>query len=98
MVLGFGAAFLLPLVTGALSQLLPVWRFPGPNSPARQAMRRQLVRFGRLRACLFPLAGAACIAELVPVALVLAASGLLLFAADLVSSLAIALRDPPPAR
>jgi len=98
MVLGFGAAFLLPLVSGALSQLLPVWRFPGPNSPARQEMRRCLVRFGRLRAFLFPLAGAACIVDYIPVGVLLAAAGLLLFAVDLVSALAIALRVTPPAR
>ncbi len=94
MVLGFGAAFLLPLVSGALSQLLPVWRFPGPNSPARQEMRRRLVRCGRLRAALFPLAGGACIVDFVPLAALLAACGLLLFAVDL----AFALRVAPPAR
>lgn len=51
------SGFLLPLVTGALSQLLPVWRFPGANTPARQAMRRELVRLGRWRAAAFLLAG-----------------------------------------
>ena len=91
MVLGFGAAFLLPLVTGALSQLLPVWRFPAPTLRHGRRCAANWYASGRLRACLF-LAGAACIAELVPVALCLAASGLLLFAADLVSSLAIALQ------
>lgn len=30
------ALFLLPLVTGALAQLLPIWRHPGARSPARE--------------------------------------------------------------
>lgn len=47
------AAFLLPLVTGALSQLLPVWRWPGPQCPAREAMRQRLTRQGGWRAGLF---------------------------------------------
>jgi hypothetical protein len=50
---GFVAAFLLPLVTGALSQLLPVWRHPGNDSSQRRAMRQRLIRHGRLRAVLF---------------------------------------------
>ena len=41
-VAGFFALFLLPLVTGALSQLLPVWRFPGPLTPARTQLRERL--------------------------------------------------------
>ena len=51
------SGFLLPLVTGALSQLLPVWRFPGPNTPERQTMRARLVRMGGWRAAAFLLAG-----------------------------------------
>ncbi|MFN3401546.1 MAG: hypothetical protein ACK4Z4_14505 [Ferrovibrio sp.] len=54
---GYVALFLLPLVTGALAQLLPVWRFPGADSPARQAMQRSLAGGGRIRAGLFFLAG-----------------------------------------
>lgn len=50
--------FLLPLVTGALSQLTPVWRHPGADTPLRQAMQRRLIAGGRLRAALFFLAGA----------------------------------------
>jgi hypothetical protein len=50
---GFVAVFLLPLVTGALSQLLPVWRHPGNDSSQRRAMRQRLIRHGRLRAVLF---------------------------------------------
>ena len=49
----FVVAFLLPLVSGALSQLLPVWRYPGPRTPAREQMRAMLVRGGALRSTLF---------------------------------------------
>ena len=38
----FVAGFLLPTVLGALAQLLPVWKFPGPDSPARQALAATL--------------------------------------------------------
>lgn len=34
--------FLLPLVTGATSYLLPVWRWPGAATAARSGMRRRL--------------------------------------------------------
>ena len=44
--LAWVAGFLLPLVTGALSQLLPVWRWPGPQIPARHAMRARLAAGG----------------------------------------------------
>jgi hypothetical protein len=55
---GYLSLFLLPLVTGALSQLTPVWRHPGADTPLRQAMQRRLIAGGRLRAALFFLAGA----------------------------------------
>ena len=54
--LAWGSGFLLPLVTGALSQLLPVWRWPGPQIPARLVMRQKLAATGRWRALLFLLA------------------------------------------
>lgn len=94
MTAAFVAGFLLPLVSGALSQLLPVGRFTGPNSPARQEMRRRLVRCGRSRAVLFPLAGLAFLVALPAAGLALLAAGLLLFTADLFA----ALRVPAPAR
>lgn len=50
---GFVALFLLPLVSGALSQLLPVWRHPGMDSPRRRALRERLVCGGRGRSLLF---------------------------------------------
>ena len=52
-VLAFFAAFLLPLVTGALSQLLPVWRYPGRRTAVRDRMRELLVYGGAIRAALF---------------------------------------------
>lgn len=56
---GFSAGFLIPLVTGALAQLLPVWAHPGPDSPRRQRMRALLVWGGEWRALLFLSSGAA---------------------------------------
>ena len=55
----FVAVFLLPLVSGALSQLLPVWRYPGPRCSAREHMRVTLVSSGGLRALFFIAGGIA---------------------------------------
>lgn len=49
----FMTAFLLPLLSGALSQLLPVWRFPGRRTMQREQMRELLVAGGAIRALLF---------------------------------------------
>lgn len=49
----FMVAFLLPLVSGALSQLLPVWRYPGRQTPERDQAREVLVKRGAIRALLF---------------------------------------------
>ena len=54
---GFMAAFLLPLVSGALSQLLPVWRFPGKATPVRARMRDLLASGGLVRALFFIASG-----------------------------------------
>ena len=54
---GFMAAFLLPLVSGALSQLLPVWRFPGKATPERARMRDLLASGGLVRALFFIASG-----------------------------------------
>lgn len=47
------ALFLLPLVTGALSHLLPVWRHPGVASSRRAVMMLRLSQGGQWRALLF---------------------------------------------
>jgi hypothetical protein len=94
MVVGFVAGFLLPLVTGALSQLLPVWRFAGMQTPERLEMRLRLVRYGRFRSLLFPGAGLAFVFALEAAGMLVVALGLALFLADLLQ----ALRVPPPAR
>jgi hypothetical protein len=51
------ALFLLPLVSGALSHLLPVWRHPGVASSRRAAMTQRLVQGGQWRALLFLVGG-----------------------------------------
>lgn len=61
---GFVTLFLAPLVTGALSPLLPVWRYPGMDSPRRRKMRECLTEGGRLRAALFLAGGFLLIFEL----------------------------------
>ncbi|MDQ5877329.1 MAG: hypothetical protein QG616_1536 [Pseudomonadota bacterium] len=90
----FAAGFLLPLVTGALTQLLPVWRFAGPQTPARHEMRRRLARTGRLRALILSIASVAFLLDQEGVGAIGIAIGLGLFFADLFR----ALRVPPPAR
>lgn len=73
---GYVAFFLLPLVTGALAHLLPVWRFPGTETAQRRAMQRRLTGGGCIRALLFSIAGVAFLADVpfaeVPAALALA--------------------------
>jgi hypothetical protein len=48
-----GRRFLAAAGDGALSQLLPVWRWPGPVIPARGIMRQKLAASGGLRGALF---------------------------------------------
>ncbi|TXH38590.1 MAG: hypothetical protein E6Q92_09950 [Burkholderiaceae bacterium] len=91
-VTGFFALFLLPLVTGALSQLLPVWRFPGPATPPRALLRARLVCFGALRTALF-LAGGGLLTAGVAAGALLLAAGVLLFAAVLMTGL-VGTRSP----
>lgn len=50
-VLIFG--FLLPLVTGATSHLLPIWRWPGRATDAQSRMRQSLIRFSGIRVAAF---------------------------------------------
>ncbi|WP_371322440.1 hypothetical protein VX159_08385 [Dechloromonas sp. ZY10] len=83
-------AFLLPLVSGALSQLLPVWRWPGPALPCRRQMRATLAWLGQIRAVLWLTAGALFAAEEVLTGSLLLLVGL----ASWVLNLAKALRIP----
>lgn len=78
----WAAGFLLPLVSGALSQLLPVWRWPGPATPERAAMRQRLVATGALRGALFVAAALAFLAgfQRLGGGLLLAAVGLFVIA------------------
>lgn len=52
-------SFLFPLVTGAASQLLPVWIRPGQQNKWHTQLRQQLTFMAGLRAGLFIAAGAA---------------------------------------
>lgn len=49
----FIIAFLMPLVTGAVSYLLPLWLRPGQQTPWHQAARKHLGFGGGLRALIF---------------------------------------------
>jgi len=53
----FVAGFLPPLVSGAASQLLPVWLHPGMQGERHAALRSRLGRYGGARAALFCLGG-----------------------------------------
>ncbi len=81
--LAWGAGFLLPLVTGALSQLLPVWRWPGPAIPARHLMRQKLASSGVWRAVMFLSAAIALLAGFDLLAGGLVMGGMGLFAGSL---------------
>lgn len=83
----FVGAFLLPLVTGALTQLLPVWRYRGVVTPERTALRERLAASGRWRAGFFLGAGLALLAGEEVAGGVLVLAGLLLFARGLVVGL-----------
>lgn len=58
----FLVGFVLPLVTGSLSQLWPVWYWPGPVCPARLRWRQRLAGGGQWRAAGFFAGGLACLA------------------------------------
>lgn len=57
--LAFVGGFMLPLVSGAASQLLPVWLRPGVQSSWHAKLRGSLGRYGGVRAALFCLGGIA---------------------------------------
>jgi len=79
--------FLLPLVSGALTQLLPVWRYRGVATPERRAMRQHLAVHGRWRAGLFLVGGLLLLAGANGPGGALVLAGLLLFAWSLIGSL-----------
>jgi hypothetical protein len=53
----FVAGFLLPLVSGAATQLLPVWLRPGAQGSWHTRLRERLGRYGGARAALFCISG-----------------------------------------
>lgn len=85
----WACGFLLPLVTGALSQLLPVWRWPGPQIPARLAMRRKLAGSGVVRAALFLASSLALLAGLEQLGAALVACALALFVIALLQAVRV---------
>jgi len=87
----FIAAFLLPLVSGAVSQLLPIWLRPGAQTPWHAAMRQQLGRWSGVRALLF-LGGALAALGGWPAGMALAGGGLLMFIAQLLAAFTISAR------
>ncbi|MHB9117251.1 MAG: hypothetical protein ACYC2R_03120 [Burkholderiales bacterium] len=74
----FVAAFLLPLVSGAVSQLLPLWLRPGGQNAWHTEARRRLGRWGGARALLF-LAGSIGLALNWPQGFVPVSAAMLLF-------------------
>ncbi len=85
-------AFLLPLVTGALTHLLPLWLRPGKRTPTRHRMQAALRRGGPLRALLF-VSGGTLLALGISDGLWAAMLGMLSFLVALAGSL-LAMRSP----
>jgi hypothetical protein len=56
-VAGYVVAFLLPLVSGAAAQLLPVWLRPGVQVEWHATLRARLCRWGGLRGMVLLLLG-----------------------------------------
>jgi hypothetical protein len=89
----FIAGFLLPLVSGAASQLLPVWLRPGVQDAWHGDMRKRLGRHNGVRALLFFSGGIA--AGLGQTwGLALGAATLVWFLLQAVASLILVQRDP----
>lgn len=87
--LAWGAGFLLPLVTGALSQLLPVWRWPGIVTPERQLMRRHLAQAGGWRSGCWLVSSAAWLGGFRGVAAIFLFVGLLMFLFSLLQAMRV---------
>ena len=84
--LTFILVFLLPLVTGAVSQLLPIWLRPGMQRAWHEQMRRLLGAGGAYRAMLF-LLGGGLVGMGWHVGLLLSITGLIIFLVQLVIAL-----------
>jgi hypothetical protein len=94
----FVAGFLLPLVSGAASQLLPVWLRPGVQGGWHTRLRGSLGRYGGARAVLFSMSGIVA-GTGHEWGLLLAAATLLWFMLQAVAALAQALiikKESPP--
>lgn len=83
----FITLFLLPLVTGAVAYLLPVWLRPGPQGPWHAAVRKAAGRWGGARAGIF-LCGGLAYALGVPWGIALSALALLMFVVQVARGLA----------
>ena len=90
-VAAFVLAFLLPLVTGALTHLAPIWLRPGPQTAWHEQVRAALGRHAGVRACLFVAGGTLAGFGLAAGTLV-AAIGLALFVVQGLRA-AVAMRD-----
>ncbi|MBP8162342.1 MAG: hypothetical protein KAX89_02070, partial [Propionivibrio sp.] len=86
----FVAGFLMPLVTGALSQLLPVWCIPGRRTAMRDRLHQILGFGGAVRSLVF-LAGSVLLAFGQNTGFWLVAAGLLSFVALVLRALAVLL-------
>jgi hypothetical protein len=86
-VFAFIVAFLLPLVTGAVSQLAPVWLRPGAQTEWHEQLRAALGRYAGARVVLF-VAGGLLIAYGAPAGAAVAATGLAMFVAQGVAAAA----------
>lgn len=90
----FIAGFLLPLVSGAASQLLPVWLKPGVQNAWHGDMRKRLGRYNGVRALLFFTSGiAAGLGR--QWGLLLSAATLVWFLLQAAASLILVQRDKP---
>jgi hypothetical protein len=85
-ILGFVLIFLLPLVTGAVSQLLPVWLRPGVRTEWHARTRQTLGWLAGVRGALFVAGGTGVLLGW-PAGIWLAAAGLGLFALALLRGL-----------
>ena len=92
----FIAGFLLPLVTGALTQLLPVWCTPGKRTAMRDRLHATLGLGGVFRVFVFAASGVA-LALGQRAGLWLCVAGLLSFVALVLRALIMLLLSPTPA-